>query len=241
MCKLYFPGLSPIDKKAGEAPPRRAVVETPTLAGRERLGFFPARPLQGQFHLARSFCSCSASRSRSTGCSRGCLRPCPCSRPAPSPEAACRFRRCWLIIPLALAHNFSSVAHNSPSCGSKFPFLWLKTPFPVAHNSPSCGSKSPLFWLNSIEPQASLPDPFIFEASAGMLGILAIMAHGVRWWPHASFADFGGIQQSPVEQGKATIAHNRQKPCHSAVVSRRMAPLNEKWGKSRTARTLAMG
>ena len=145
-----LPGLSPLRKKADEASSRRAVAETPTLAGHARLGLFPARPLQGQFHLARSFCSCSAARSRSTGCSRGCPRPGPCSHPTPSPEAACRFRRYWLIIPLALAHNFSS-------CGSKSPFLWLKTPFPVAHNSPSCGSKSPLLGLNSIGPQASLP------------------------------------------------------------------------------------
>ena len=65
-----------------------------------------------------------------------------------------------------------------------------------------------------------------------MCGILAIMAHGVRWWPHANFADFVGIRQSPVEQGKDTTAHNRQEPRHSAVVSRHMTPLNEKWGKS---------
>ena len=51
--------------------------------------------------------------------------------------------------------------------------------------------------------------------------------------PHANFADFGGIRQSPEAQRNSTTAHNRQKTHYFAVASRRIVPLNEKWGKSR--------
>ena len=50
--------------------------------------------------------------------------------------------------------------------------------------------------------------------------------------PHANFADFGGIRQSPEAKRNGTTSHYRQKTHYLAVVSRRIARLKEKWGKS---------
>lgn len=51
------------------------------------------------------------------------------------------------------------------------------------------------------------------------------------------------ISRIPAEAGKALeprrdgkTAHNLQQPRYLAIISRRLAPLNEKWGKSRKAR-----
>ena len=71
--------------------------------------------------------------------------------------------------------------------------------------------------------------------------------HGKRWnaWhsvrhgarrqvaPHANFVDFGGNRQSPEAQRNGTTAHYHQKTHHLSVVSRRIARLKGKWGKSR--------
>ena len=70
--------------------------------------------------------------------------------------------------------------------------------------------------------------------------------HGKRWnaWhsvrhgarrqvaPHANFVDFGGNRQSPEAQRNGTTAHHRQKTHHLSVVSRRIARLKGKWGRS---------
>ena len=74
--------------------------------------------------------------------------------------------------------------------------------------------------------------------------------HGKRWnaWhsvrhgarrqvaPHANFVDFGGNRQSPEAQRNGTTAHYRQKTHHLSVVSRRIARLKKKWGKSSLVR-----
>jgi hypothetical protein len=52
------------------------------------------------------------------------------------------------------------------------------------------------------------------------------------------------ISRIPAESGKALeprrdgkTAHNRQQPRYLAIISRRLAPLNEEWGKSREIKT----
>ena len=58
--------------------------------------------------------------------------------------------------------------------------------------------------------------------------------HGARRQvaPHANFVDFGGNRQSPEAQRNGTTAHYHQKTHHLSVVSRRIARLKGKWGKS---------
>jgi hypothetical protein len=78
----------------------------------------------------------------------------------------------------------------------------------------------------------SFPENAYFAAGAESRGILPGMAHG-DW--RCSMR----ISRIPAESGKALeprrdgkTAHNRQQPRYLAIISRRLAHLNEEWGKS---------
>ena len=90
------------------------------------------------------------------------------------------------------------------------------------------------------------PLPFLkyayFIASAGWRVILAGMMRGVHLNPMR-------ISRIPAGSGKALeprrdgkTEHNRQQPHYLAIILRRLAPLNEKWGKSSLkSRIVGMG
>ena len=63
--------------------------------------------------------------------------------------------------------------------------------------------------------------------------IIQVSSNESHLMQYAYFIDFGRIRHGPEAQRNGTTAHNHLKPHYLAVVSRRIAHLKEKMGKSR--------
>ena len=139
----------------------------------------------------------------------------------------------WFIIPLVVLGTFSRRSEKKT-------FMWLKNPPAVAHKSPPCGSKIPSMWLKNPPLRASkIPlgtgrqgwRGGIARFTEGTCGSLASRPRDGPAALHANFTDSVVSGKAPVSRRDGKTIHGRQNPRHFAIISRRLAPLDEKWGE----------